>query len=96
MRCVYKCLQHLVQGVSDCVITQSTFHTMILMHTCYKSVFSTLYKHFFLVQSGASPLFFASQNNHGEVVTILLKAGAKLDLVRKVSGMNIQHETMYM
>ena len=38
------------------------------------------------MQSGASPLFVASQKNHADVVTILLNAGAKLDLVRKVSG----------
>ena len=38
------------------------------------------------MQSGASPLFVASQKDHADVVTILLEAGAKLDLVRKVSG----------
>jgi len=38
------------------------------------------------MQSGASPLFVASQKDQADVVTILLNAGAKLDLVRKVSG----------
>ena len=35
-------------------------------------------------QSGATPLFAASQNNHIDVVKLLLTAGANPDLAREV------------
>lgn len=36
------------------------------------------------MQSGATPLFIASQNGHGEVVNILIRKGADVDVARDV------------
>ena len=38
----------------------------------------------YILQDGMSPLFVAAQENHEEVVKVLLIAGANLDLARQV------------
>ena len=44
----------------------------------------------YLPQDGVSPLFIASQLNHKEVVTLLLKAGANPDAARlEVRGIGL-------
>ena len=46
--------------------------------------------HFFsLPQDGATPLFIASQNGHSDVVTILLRNGAGVDVAKNVSYLMI-------
>ena len=42
--------------------------------------------HPFPPQDGVTPLFAASQNNHGGIVTLLLNASALVDLARNVSS----------
>ena len=37
-----------------------------------------------LTQDGATPLFIASQNGHSDVVNILIKNGADINLARNV------------
>jgi len=39
----------------------------------------------FPTQNGVTPLFAASQSNHGGIVTLLLNASALVDLPRNVS-----------
>ena len=43
--------------------------------------------HPFPSQDGVTPLFAASQNNHGGIVTLLLNASALVDLARNVSSL---------
>ena len=40
--------------------------------------------HFSLTQNGATPLYVASQNGHSDVVNILIRNGADINLVRHV------------
>jgi len=41
----------------------------------------------FPAQNGVTPLFAASQSNHGGIVTLLLNASALVDLARNVSSL---------
>ena len=41
----------------------------------------------FPTQNGVTPLFAASQSNHGGIVTLLLSASALVDLARNVSNL---------
>ena len=41
----------------------------------------------FPTQNGVTPLFAASQSNHGGIVTLLLNASALVDLARNVSSL---------
>ena len=43
------------------------------------------YMHFPLTQTGATPLYMASQNGHGDVVNILIRNGADVNLSWEVS-----------
>ena len=43
-----------------------------------------IYMHFPLTQTGATPLFIASQKGHIEVVNILIRNGANINLAKKV------------
>ena len=55
----------------QCQYSDTTLHTLMTFE-------------YSLSQTGATPLFFASQENHEEVVKILLSSGAKVDLATKV------------
>ena len=44
----------------------------------------TWYMHFPLTQSGATPLFIASQDGYSDVVNILIRNGADVNLARHV------------
>ena len=41
----------------------------------------------FPTQNGVTPLFAATQSNHGGIVTLLLNASALVDLARNVSSL---------
>ena len=41
---------------------------------------------FYLPQDGATPLFIASQNGHSDVVNILIRSGAGVDVPENVSN----------
>lgn len=57
-------------------------HSISHICECGLQFYITLTKCSYLLQDGVSPLFIASQNNHKEVVQLLLAAGANPDLAR--------------
>ena len=46
-------------------------------------------------QNGVTPLFAASQSNHGGIVTLLLNASALVDLARNVSSFLLLSNSCY-
>ena len=50
--------------------------------------------HPFSPQDGVTPLFAASQNNHGGIVTLLLNASALVDLTRNVSIVSVSDKLL--
>ena len=43
----------------------------------------------FSLQNGGTPLFIASQNGHSDVVNILIRNGANINMAKKVKHYNI-------
>ena len=71
-----------------CACTSTKKYVAFLqdMFYCHSTFISTCY---YLAQTGATPLFIASQKGHSEVVKILIKNGADVDLARKVCRYNV-------
>ena len=63
---------------------------IIILLCCYNNNIivmvtgTRIYMHFPLTQDGATPLFIASQKGHIEVVNILIRNEANINLAKKV------------
>ena len=55
---------------------------------------TVIHMHPFSPQDGVTPLFAASQNNHSEIVTLLLNASALVDLARSVSIVSVSDKLL--
>ena len=66
-------------------------------YICYKTMVISFALHFYmftpLTQDGGTPLYITSQKGHSDVVSMLIRSGANVNLARNVRG-DIMYHTL--